>query len=306
MSTQLHLTDGDWDTLLARIRAGTCTPFLGAAVNYGLLPLGAEIANEWAKAHHYPLESRSDLAKVAQFLGVHLGDLSRPKELILELLDQRQKPLDFNDDAEPLNTLAKLPFPLYITTNYDELLYSAIEQHGRASDRRPQREICKWNNSPLVRPILLKRGAKFKLSAQAPLIYHLHGHKSVSDSVVLTEDDYLEFIVNMSRNFNSFLPSPIQSALSSSSLMFVGYSLSDIDFRVIFRGLRGNLDTAWDKMSVAVQLPIDDANPNKASVEKFLTEYFGSKKIKIYWGSARQFAEDLWNRWSVFNVGRAS
>jgi hypothetical protein len=274
-------------------------------VNHGLLPLGAEIAVEWAEEHGYPLESRSDLAKVAQYLGVKMREQSRPRELILQLLDKRQKPLNFNDDAQPLNIFAKLPFPLYITTNYDDLLFTALEHHGRSADRRPLREICKWNGSKRVLPKLLKRGRKFQLSASTPLIYHLHGHRSESDSIVLTEDDYLDFIVNMSQSFEDFLPHQIQSALTQ-SLMFVGYSLADIDFRVIFRGLRGNLETALDKTCVAVQLPIDDANPNKAAVEKFLTEYFDSKNIRIYWGTASQFAKELWERWRMFDVEQAS
>ena len=38
------LEDKDWDPLLRRIKAGKCTPFLGAGAAYGVLPLGAEIA----------------------------------------------------------------------------------------------------------------------------------------------------------------------------------------------------------------------------------------------------------------------
>src|SRR5262245_46799151 len=115
------LADRDWDILLPRIRAGTCTPFLGAAVNHGILPLGGEIAKNWAAEHDYPLDSKSDLAKVAQYLAIKF-DPTRPKELILNTLDNSENPFNLNDDTEPLNVLAKLPFPVYITTNYDDLL----------------------------------------------------------------------------------------------------------------------------------------------------------------------------------------
>src|ERR1051326_5447 len=116
----MRFEDQDWDTLLPRIKPGKCPPFLGAAVNEGILPLGKEIAEEWAHDFGYPLENKSDLAKVAQYLAVK-NDPTRPKEMILEKLDKKQKPFDFNDDREPLNVLAKLPLPLYITTNYDDL-----------------------------------------------------------------------------------------------------------------------------------------------------------------------------------------
>jgi hypothetical protein len=146
----------------------------------------------------------------------------RPKELMLEKLDQSRGSFNPDDDAEPLNILAKLPFPVYITTNYDDLLFSAIEYHGRLLGRKPAFEICKWNKSLLVQPNLFKRGSKFKPSPQTPVIYHLHGHQSVAESLVLTEDDYVDFLVNMSKEINGFLPPRIQEAFTASSLMLSG------------------------------------------------------------------------------------
>jgi SIR2-like protein len=127
----------------------------------------------------------------------------------------------------------------------------------------------------------------------------------VLDSLVLTEDDYLDFLVNMSRDISKFLPAKIQVAVTG-SVLFVGYSLADIDFRVLFRGLLGNLEAALGKMSVAVQLPYEDANKNKEKAEEYITQYFGnirtSAPVRVYWGTAKKFAEDLWDRWKKFNV----
>jgi hypothetical protein len=261
--------------------------------------LGAEIATTWAKEHGFPLENKTDLAKVAQYIAINV-DATRPKELILERLENVQKGFNFNDEKEPLNVLAQLPLPVYITTNYDDLLYDAISHHGRPTDRVPAREICKWNNSKNLQPVLFRKGSKFQPTRTTPVVYHLHGHKSVVDSIVLTEDDYLDFLVNMSKDINEFLPVRIQAAITGSSVLFVGYSLADIDFCVIFRGLRGNLDASLDKMSIAVQLPYDDANPDKKKAEEYVTRYFGNIKVKVYWGTASQFTSELWERWKVF------
>ena len=54
------LTDRDWDLLLKRINKGNCTPFLGAGVCYGVLPLGAEIAKEWVEEYGYPEKECKD------------------------------------------------------------------------------------------------------------------------------------------------------------------------------------------------------------------------------------------------------
>ncbi|HYI98033.1 MAG TPA: SIR2 family protein [Bryobacteraceae bacterium] len=299
----MQLEEKDWETLLTRLKAGKCTPFLGAAVNHGILPLGGEVANRWASDFDYPLESRSDLSKVAQFLAIKT-DASRPKEMILDLLDREEKPFNFNDPDEPLNVLAKLPLPVYITTNYDDLLFRAIEHHGNAVGRRAAIEICRWNSRIAFQPSLFKRGSKFSPTGHTPVIYHLHGHRSLLDSIVLTEDDYLDFLVTMSQE-ETFLPPRIQESITGSSVMFVGYSLADIDFRVLFRGLLGNLEAALGKMSVAVQLPFDDANPNKQKAEKYITEYFGKTRgteLRVYWGTARSFAKELWRRWREFNA----
>ncbi len=42
--------EGDWEGLLYAIKFKQCTPFLGAGACAGVLPLGGEIAREWADA----------------------------------------------------------------------------------------------------------------------------------------------------------------------------------------------------------------------------------------------------------------
>jgi SIR2-like domain len=306
----MRLAERDWTTLLTRIKNGECTPFLGAAVNFGFLPLGKDIAKEWADAEDYPLEtcvkcsaSRSDLAKVSQFVAIH-NDAIRPKELMLEKLNKPLKPFDFNDPDEPLNVLARLPFSIYLTTNYDDLLTQAINHHGRAAGREAAVETCKWNSILKSKPTVFGRGSKFDPSVKTPLVYHLHGHCNDKNSLVLTEDDYLDFLVNMSQT-NNFLPPRIQEAIAACSVIFVGYSLADINFRVLFRGLLGNIEQALGRLSVAVQLPYEDSNPNKDAAEQYVTDYFSkltkNREIKVYWGDAKDFARELWQRWSEFN-----
>ena len=69
-----------------------------------------------------------------------------------------------------------------------------------------------------------------------PVVFHLHGHYDVPESLVLTEDDYLDFLVAVSRD-DGLLPHQIQKALAGASLLFLGYRLADWNFRVIHRGL---------------------------------------------------------------------
>ncbi len=49
----------DWELLQSRIESRDCTPFLGAGVSAGYVPLGSVIAKEWSEKYGYTLP-RSD------------------------------------------------------------------------------------------------------------------------------------------------------------------------------------------------------------------------------------------------------
>jgi hypothetical protein len=297
---QYIMTEDDWNVILGRIEAGKCTPFLGAGVNYGILPLGSQIAQEWALEFGFPLNSSGDLATVAQFLAVKHNDPVFPKDKILERF-AKEKAADFSKRDERLDclrALAELPLPVYLTTNYDRLMVEAL----RHNEKKPCHEVCRWHKGLRFLPTVF--GSRYTPDKDNPVVFHLHGSDEHVESLVLTEDDYLDFLVNISRN-GKLLPPRIQEALTSASLLFVGYRLRDVDFRVIYRGLVQSMEGSQRRLSVTVQMtPPDDhvGDPNDA--ERFLTDYFKELKVAVYWGTAAQFAEDLRNRWRAFRKDR--
>ena len=111
--------------------------------------------------------------------------------------------------------------------------------------------------------------------------------------MVLTEDDYLDFLVRISRD-QSLIPTRIQEAIRGTSLLFIGYSLNDTNFRVIFRGLVENQQNV-KKFSVTVQIHPGE----QPGVVNYLTKYFGSFGIRVYWGNARSFVSELKKRWEA-------
>jgi SIR2-like domain len=295
MTTHLPSEGADasfWEVLLARIAAGNCTPFLGAGAGVGTLPLGHEIAARWADRYGYPLEDPHDLPRVAQFVGVHYGDAMIPKEHLRSELASLGPP-DFRAPGEPHGVLAEMPLPIYVTTNYDNFMVEALRDRGKD----PRRDICRWNMSPAVRSAPAALDSAFAPTTANPLVYSLHGHFDIPESLVLTEDDYLDFLVAIAR-YPDLLPHQIQKALAGATLLFIGYSLADWDFRVLHRGLVMASEPSLRRLSVAVQL-----RPSDAALT-YLDKYFGLMNVRVYWGTASEFVTDLQERWTQYEHGK--
>lgn len=298
------LSQDDWRVLLTRIDGGLCTPFLGAGACHGVIPLGSQIARDWADEHGYPLQDApTDLVRVAQYLAVRF-DAMFPKDEILKRLKNVAAP-DFDDDCEPHRVLAELPLPIYITTNYDSFMVQALKKTGK----KPRRELCRWNKR--IKARLRKKPSVFELETAPeidednPVVFHLHGHTGVRESLVVTEDDYLDFLVSISRE-PDLIPPRIEEAFTGTSLLFLGYRLADWDFRVLFRSLVGYLERSLASAHVSVQLlPVGDAisQAEKDKIQEHFDQYFRRIDVRVYWGTCREFVSDLKKRWEEFKDG---
>jgi hypothetical protein len=297
----ISLNEGDWDNLLANIEAGSCTPFLGAGACVPRLPSATELAQEWAEKYGYPLEDGSDLSRVAQFLATTRSN-TFPKLQIKKRFDGLLTP-DPGPENDLHALLASLPLPVYVTTNYDDLMFRAL--HAKGKD--PRQELCRWNN--LIKqsyPSIYDADPEFQPSVDAPLVYHLHGNTQFPPSLVLTEDDYLDFLINMDEKL---LPPRIQEAFTGASILFLGYGLNDWNFRLLFRTMVTYMQRSTIQTHVSVQLvPLGKNVPQARKIEalKYLDDYYYRLNIKVYWGTCRQFTNDLERRWTSSHPAAAS
>jgi len=297
------LGEGDWENLIIRIKEEKCTPFIGAGACVRTLPLGSEIAREWADKYKYPLNDKEDLARVSQFMAIDQDDMF-PKENIKRQFKDIAPP-DFTQPDQPHALLADLNLPIYLTTNYDSFMELALKDRKR----EPKCELCRWNgyvehHVPSVFGDEDKR-TDYEPTSSNPLVYHLHGHYETPQSLVLTEDDYLDFLVHLSSD-QKLLPPVVGRALAGTSLLFIGYSLSDWNFRVLFRGLVGSLGASLGFTSVAVQLTpslTDTSESGRARAQEYLNTYFAKIqqiKVKVFWGDIKEFTGELRQRWDNF------
>ena len=125
--------------------------------------------------------------------------------------------------------------------------------------------------------------------------------------MVVTEDDYLDFLVNTSKDLSMsptgpqqrvVLPLRIRTAITNTTLLFVGYRLADLNFRVILRGLLGSLEHSTRRISITVQLKPEGPGAEKEEeilrIQDYLERYFDwTFNLQVYWGPAHQFVRDL-------------
>ena len=63
----------------------------------------------------------------------------------------------------------------------------------------PVREFCRWNKLDEVLKIksIFDLDSTYQPSPDKPLVYHLHGYAETPQSMVLTESDYLDFLIRL-------------------------------------------------------------------------------------------------------------
>lgn len=281
------MDDPAWDRLMDRIRRGKVTPFVGAAASSPPLRTGREVANAWASELDDYKGDPNDLINVATFLSVTQHPMAA-KVKIADALSDKGTP-DFDDPVETYGLLADLPLPIYITTNYDDYMAQALRARGKS----PHEECCRWNED------VRKHGQKsvldepgFVPTAQEPVVFHLHGVLDDLHSIVISEDDYLTFLVELSLHRDKLLPLRIQQAFSGTSLMFMGYSLADWTFKVIFRAFVFAMEADLRRRSVSVQLP-----KKEYDAQSYLAKYLRRNNIDVYWGDLKEFVGAIRSRW---------
>jgi hypothetical protein len=286
------LNEYEWEVLVDRIRQKACTPFLGAGAAAGSLPLGRDVAQEWAGRYSYPLGDATNLIQVAQFVAVKF-DRVKPKEMFLKQIKGAAPP-DLENPLETHRAIAELRLPVYLTTNYDSFLTQALKH----LEKIPEREFFRW--SPLLKeltrdsPSIFEREPGYQPHPARPLVFHLHGSDQLVDSLVLTEDDYIDFLVNMAQE-EFELPPVVARALTGSSLLFVGYSIADWNFRVLLNSLNRYKSPGQRRLNVAV-MKKPDWGVDPGQVQDYLTRYYADMQVRIHWADAREFLAELHER----------
>jgi hypothetical protein len=302
------------------------------------LTIYEQLTKEWANLIEYPMPDCHNLARVAQYYLVEQKDspqarnkyleflksilltiaqedeeyvevvdklkLHIPEYRFSEIVHEIDYPRFSKNTEDPLRLLAKLPLPIYITTSYSDFMERALE----AENRKPVTQICFWSGvisstKPEHRP-----QPDFSPTAANPLVYHLYGLEDYPQTLVLSEDDYINFLISMVEDTNTqkpIVPLSLRRALSESHLILLGYELGDWDFRVLFRFVLKFRKDEFSPRGMMIQLTRDEKRiGNVEKTLEYLNHYFDRKKFDIEWNSAENFIDRLWDEWNIYRRGR--
>jgi len=320
----------DWKTIIRRIKGGKCTPIISYQVTSHHFAGTGSVVEAWADEIGYPLTDRDNLTRIAQYASLIGRDPLAAKEEYLDFLKQRllerareEQPAEqaaFLDTLEdelldltfsevalrlgypryeneldnPLRVLAELPLPIYLTTNFSTYMEEAL----KAAGKEPRTEICYWHEDLVDDiPSVFEEDPDYQPSEERPLVYHLHGMDAHPSSLVLSEDDYLDFLVRVSQDAE-VIPTRVSQALADSSILLLGYQLRGWDFRVLFRGLITTKRSSLRLLSLSIQLmPGAEEVKEEKDAQEYLQRYFDRANFEIFWGDAQSFMRELWEQW---------
>lgn len=320
-----------WEAVISDIHDGRCVPVLGPGLVESLFGSTRDMAREWAERYEFPMapRNRDDIAQVAQYLAYQNNAsyvLRQLREYLVRYVRRKfsdQLPPDLlnapvreglldrmmshvgaaqraTSDSEVHKLLATLPVAIYVNANRDSLLHDALVEAGR----KPHVQLCTWRSSgdrslpqgPAPEP-------KYKPSVEEPLIFHVFGNFQYPESLVMTEDDYFDFLTAVTRNEarNRSIPLEVSRALASSGLMLLGFQMDSWDFRVLFSSIvrQPGIDLSRMRTRVAIQMSPDEAqSADPAKTYQYLRNYFRENaRINLFWGSPEEFMVKLTTRY---------
>lgn len=226
-----------WNSLIATLRHGQSILVLGPEI-----PVGHASDDAHAPLH----EERSLTDELALALASELEDDNRRLggKTLAALAQQYEDTEGFGASAlrakaerfykssafkpsDVHTTLASLPFPVILTTCQDSLLTHSLVDAGKT----PIKHRYHLRGDKRENPEFMLPG-----SPTTPVVFHLFGEASEPSSLVLSENDILDFLIAIVSE-NPPLPNSLLRVLkrSGQSYLFVGFGIRHWHLRVLLK-----------------------------------------------------------------------
>lgn len=199
------------EELFKQIKSRKVILFAGAGLpmNLGLPSWGGLIA-EMSKDLGYESEIFNlfgDFLELAEFYKLERGNIGS----LRSWMDVNWHSPEIKiENSSIYKLVVDLDFPIIYTTNYDRWLERAFDHYEK-----------KYTKIAQVEDIV-------RIEERVTQIIKLHGDLHNDNSIVLTESSYFERL-----NFESSLDIKLRSDILGKTILFIGYSLNDINIRYL-------------------------------------------------------------------------
>lgn len=200
------------DELLNSYREGNLILFVGAGVSKNLgLPTWSELIDHIALELGYDPEiykSFGGSLALAEYYRINKGSIGPLRSWMDTNWHSGNVALD---RSEIHKFIANSRFPIIYTTNYDRWIEKAFDLY-----RQPYTKIANVSDIPLIKDGVTQ-------------IIKFHGDFDNDDTIVLDESSYYERL-----EFETPLDIKLRSDVLGKSVLFIGYSLADVNLRFLF------------------------------------------------------------------------
>lgn len=202
--------------------------FVGAGVSKNLnLPTYSELIDEMARRLDYDPAifnalGNGDYLSLAEYFYLQQGSLGP----LRSWMDRQWHSSDIDISKSEIHKLiVELNFPIIYTTNFDRWLEHTYEYYKK----------------PYVKIANVAEIAKVNSNKNETQIIKFHGDFDEDNSIVLTESSYFNRL-----DFETPLDIKLRSDSLGKSILFIGYSLSDINIRYMLY----KLDRQWKESGI--------------------------------------------------------
>jgi hypothetical protein len=315
MTQPLGLGQFPYSQVAEWLAQGEIVPFVGSGASIAgvttpkPLPdgrgLAAELAGKMQGA--FPPGEQRDLPQVAQFFERSVFDRDALYGYLHQRFESEQQDTSPGAVARLLAEIPPAEAPLFIiTTNYDSFIERAFREKGRAicvvtqDMRDPEKGASGVRVELPDRSVSEEESTDFQWSdlsrfpRDCAFLFKMHGSVATKrpqrDDVIITEDDYVDFLVNSGGRKSPYFPPPALTAqYKQKRFLFLGYSLYDWNFRAFLRilALKNALSRREQRRHWAIQL-----EPHQIEVD-----LWAHRNVNVFDGDLSDFCGQLSACW---------
>lgn len=200
-------------------------------------------------------EEQHNLPALAQYFVDNQGNVRNALTQIL--VDEYAK--TNNSISENHKILARLPIQIYWTTNYDNLIETALINEGKTPD------VKKTNQDLAIN--IPKRDA---------IVYKMHGDIGTADETVLTKHEYEDY-----NNTRELFSNAFKSDYVSKTFLFIGFGFSDPNLDFLISRIRLILSNGTKTGYYFVKKEIDITKQRKQELKVNSLKRYGLNAIWI-------------------------